>query len=80
VSLLVRYVPVPDRVRMFAVWLIDGAAQRWLVGWVRDADDSWIARRRDDGEPVHGFPRRRDAAMYLACCGWCQPKPHRGAR
>jgi hypothetical protein len=31
-------------------------------------------------DPVAGFLRRRDAAMYLACCGWCLPKPRRGAQ
>jgi hypothetical protein len=60
------------------VWLVDG---NWLIGWIRcSGDGRWVARiRGGDGDPIAGFLRRRDTAMYLACCGWCQPKLRRGA-
>jgi hypothetical protein len=79
VTLRVRYVPMPDRVAgVFQVWLVDG---NWLIGWIRcSGDGRWVARiRGGDGDPIAGFLRRRDTAMYLACCGWCQPKLRRGA-
>ena len=57
----------------FEVWLLDGTPGPWLLGWIRDAEGTWIARSRTDGEPVGGFPRRRDAAAFLAIVGgWCK--------
>jgi hypothetical protein len=70
----VRYEPMPHRVPgVFRVWLIDATSQPWLLGSIRDADGTWIARSRDNGYPVGGFPRRRDAAAFLAIVGgWCK--------
>jgi hypothetical protein len=69
----VRYRPVPDRLAMWSVWLISDVA--WLVGFVREADGRWVARRRGDTQDrvVRGFPRRRDAAAFLLIAGgFCQ--------
>jgi hypothetical protein len=70
----VRYEPMRHRVAgVFEVWLLDGTPGPWLLGWIRDAEGTWIARSRTDGEPVGGFPRRRDAAAFLAIVGgWCK--------
>jgi hypothetical protein len=70
----VHYQPMRDRVPgVFEVWLVDATPLPWLLGWIRDADGQWIARTRADGDLVPGFPRRRDAATFLAIAGgWCK--------
>jgi hypothetical protein len=37
-----------------------------LLGTVEEVDGAWQAVRRDKPRPVTGFPRRSDAARYLA--------------
>ena len=50
--------------------LIDNKPLPWLVGYIRASDDGrWVARRRENGEPIARFPRCSDAAAYLAIGG-----------
>ena len=66
----VRYIPVPDRVQTFAVMLVDRL--EWNLGIVmQGANGMWVARRRGDDQTkaVGGWPRRSDAATYLALAG-----------
>jgi hypothetical protein len=67
----IQYEPMPNQVPgVYTVWLIDGTPRLWLVGYNRSCDDGrWVSRRRDDGEPILGFPRRSDAAAFLAVAG-----------
>ena len=83
----IRYEPMPNRVPgVYAVWLIDGTPLPWLVGYSHATDDRrWVSRRRDDGEPIPGFPRQSDAAAFLAAGGMVQmppspPSSHRPGR
>jgi hypothetical protein len=78
----VRYEPMRHRVPgVFEIWLIDGTPRPWLLGRIRNPDGSWIARSRADGDPVGGFPRRRDAAAFLAIVGgWCKRRSRRVAQ
>ena len=66
----VRYIPVPDRVQTFTVMLVDRL--QWNLGIVMQTEGgSWTARRRGDDQTkaVGGWPRRSDAATYLALAG-----------
>lgn len=62
----VRYRPVPDRIEMYSVLLVDKI--EWCIGFVtRTGDGMWTARRRgdDQSKTVKGWPRRTDAAAWL---------------
>jgi hypothetical protein len=76
------YEPVPHRVPgVYAVWLSDGTPLPWLVGYNHASDDGrWVSRRRDDGEPIHGFPRRSAVAAFLAVAGGWFKRSHRHHR
>jgi hypothetical protein len=66
----VRYRPQADRVATFEVLLIDEV--EWKIGYVTQTDTgSWSARRRGDvqSQAVGGWPRRSDAATWLALAG-----------
>ena len=66
----VRYRAVPDRIQAFTVLLADRI--EWNLGIVMQTESgSWTARRRGDDQTksVGGWPRRSDAASWLAISG-----------
>jgi hypothetical protein len=72
----VRYRPVPDRIETFSVYLVDQVD--WHLGFISQTEQgSWAARRRGDTQiqVVGGWPRRFDAATWLAIRGGFCKRP-----
>jgi hypothetical protein len=66
VTFRLRLTPIPDRVSVWSVWLVDQTDRP--IGVIRLTEDG-LFECRHRGQPqdriTKGFPRRSDAARYL---------------
>jgi len=71
-AMRLRFTPIPDRVSMWSVWLVDQTDRP--IGVIR-LTEGGLFECRHRGQPqdrtTKGFPRRSDAARYLLITGNC---------
>jgi hypothetical protein len=71
-AIRLRFAPIPNRVSMWSVWLVDQTD--WLIGVIRLTEDGLFEccrRSHPQDRATKGFPRRSDAARYLLITGNC---------